>query len=1012
MALEWQKVEVPLREGLDTKTNAQALPASKMALLQNCQFDIHGGIQQRLPFSSLATDIFGGGTVSDLRRLAVFDDELLLFTKDKLYSWSIGDSEWVEIATHLAPAMSEASTLVRTSEQTLADRAALGSVVLYTWYDDGVATGTYVAALDSATGAMLVEPTQISGTNVTRPKLVAVTNVILMFAIVNGDLSVRKIDPTTVASDIASATWTTIEAAANFNTYYDAVKQSSSAAAVVYRRTPTTSYTIASIDEDATAAKTTKARTCDGPIAVAVSAGTDVAVIRGNGTAVQGDVLDSSYADVNVGVAVGTAAGTPINQIAAEFSTVQVSSEYVCSIWYSAVESAGASSAFECRYATLNTAGSATDSLFLYNLGVATRAFAHDGDVFVWLVFAKSSTSTATQLQSTFFLYRDDGHWVSKAAPNVAGGYVPETGHLPGVQGSGDTYTAALVERRLIDVGSQAKDYAQRSPREVSVTFDSDAARRVARLGKTLYVAGGQVQQYDGRSLVELGFPIAPYRISVVDSGVSGALAAGTYSWRDGLRWENARGELERSTSTTFFDAAIAASRKASIAAGPVHPTSKSDTGNECAYELWRTTVDTDVTAQQYLVTSKDPTATGDNGYLENDTSLAVFSTQTDNFNDTTLQTKEPHPENDGRLEFLAPPSCTIIASDRTRLFLAGIANAPYKVVYSQQRLTGEMASFNDFLSVNVPEKAGVITALAFLNDTLVVFTETGIFVLAGEGFGNTGAGSNYGPAQTISDDVGAVNAESVATTPVGLVFKSAKGWYLLDRSWSVRYIGAPVTQFDAETVAAVQVLEDCHQIRCLLSSARMLVFEYLVEQWAEWTVSDGRHAVLWNGTHAVVTSSVVRTQQTDFTRTANTETAYNQDAELGWLQLDGVHGFQRIRRVHILGEYRGAHNLRIRLAEDHGTTFFQMTDWAVSPTTVGGAEAVVVRPARQKSRALKLRISSIATNASTPGSNGTVGATLSDDAPDGEGFRLTGVAFEIGIKRPGYRQYPTGQKA
>ena len=103
-----------------------------------------------------------------------------------------------------------------------------------------------------------------------------------------------------------------------------------------------------------------------------------------------------------------------------------------------------------------------------------------------------------------------------------------------------------------------------------------------------------------------------------------------------------------------------------------------------------------------------------------------------DNFADATLTGKEAFGENGDVLENLAPPPATIIAATQDRIFLAGLSDNPYRVVYSKLRGESEVAAFHDALAIELPPDGGDITALGFLNETLVVFKETAVFALPG----------------------------------------------------------------------------------------------------------------------------------------------------------------------------------------------------------------------------------------------------------------------------------------
>jgi hypothetical protein len=419
-----------------------------------------------------------------------------------------------------------------------------------------------------------------------------------------------------------------------------------------------------------------------------------------------------------------------------------------------------------------------------------------------------------------------------------------------------------------------------------------------------------------------------------------------------------------------------------------------------------------------YLTASKDPTAAGDNGYLANDaTSGGFLSTFDDNFTDSTLTTKETNPENGGVLEFLAPPPASIIIATDTRLFLADVAGDPDRVWYSRLRGDGEIASFHDSLAVDVPREGGAITALAYLNDALIVFRQTAVYALPGIGFDNLGSGQNLGPANRLSTDVGAISMESIVLTPMGLVFKSRKGWYLLDRGWGVRYIGGAVASFDTDTVLAATVVEAQHHVR-ILTSSRMLVWDYFntteaspLGQWAEWTISDGLHATMWNGSYVYLTSTGPKVEQSTYTGLT-----YGLDVESSWIKMADLQGAARLRWFDVLGEFRSSHLMRVRCARDYqydgsgNAVYFDDVAWTATPTTVGNALQVRHSPTQQQCEAIKVRLTAVTeavratlhtltdTPVLTSGTNWTATWTAASTKPGEMGNAVTlELAFELG---------------
>lgn len=977
-----QTLTIPLAAGLAQKADPRALEAPGLSRLVDGQFDELGGIQTRYPYGNVM------GSVTDARRIVQNGDELLCFTKTELLSWNAAASTWVSKGTHLAIRVEESAAFATTGDQICADRAELGGTIVYAWEDNAA---VYAGVVNASTGAVILGPTAV-GTG-TRPKLVALSTKILLFfrntAGINVALSVLAIDPASPAAGLA-ATPTALLTGGDFNTYYDACRvPGADTAAWACRRTTTTSYQVGTVTAALVTTASTKARACDGPIAVSCPpTGTHIQVIRANGTNIQGDYLTLALADVATGQAVGTASGT-VNQIAAAHRSVVDDSAYRCYAFWSSAEASGVTD-WQSKTNWVDTNDNlGTQATFVRRLGVASRAFDRDGRVFVWMAFAgESSFSGANysefraQLQNSYFLYRDDATLHAKAAFQRAGGFAANTGHLPTVQNtSGSTYAWCGVERRVIALGLKQSGYGARAPRDITFTFDSDEARRCARLGQTLYITGGELMQYDGVQLTEVGFHVYPWYFGAIEVG-TGNLEDGTYAIKNTLRWDNARGELDRSTTATVGTVTIAGGPNgiSIVSWTPVYVTHKTGV----AVEVWRTAKDPTPDAPFYLVTSKDPAATSNpNRYIANGTG-ATLDTFNDELADEDATSNESSNENGGVLEPLAPPAATIIAASADRLFLAGIAGAPNEVWYSRLRGDNEVASFHDNLRVTIPRDGGDITALAFLNETLIVFKETAIYALPGDGYDNLGGGGNYGPARLLSADVGAASAEAVALMPAGLLFKSSKGWYLLNRGWSVEYVGAAVCDYDAEAVVAVHVLETQHQVRCLTAS-RMLVWDYLAQQWAEWSVSNGIHAAMWNGTHHYLTGVGPKPQLTTYTGVD-----YGLDIETAWVPL-GAPGWGRVWKLLVLGEYRSACRVRVRLARNYSDTYFQDKSWPPSPTTVGGPLQFKHGPSVQEMEAIKIRITAIHTEDDEGGD---------PTPPTGEALKLTRLSLEVGLER------------
>lgn len=1011
MPLGKEVVHIPLAYGLQSKADPRALTAPALSIARDVQFDELGGIQPRLPFEGWPMDIRGGGTLADLRRLAVVRDELLAFTSTALYAWSEGDAAWVLRGTHLAVSVEEEALYARIEEQVGADRAELGGVVFSCWTNVlGATTAAHnvmVAARDADTGAVILPPTAM-GAGTTQPKLIALSaRVLLFYEDAAGDLRAHTIDPTTIV--VTAGAGTQVAAAAVFNRMYDVCQstQNPDNALLVFRRDTTTSYSIVRIPQTLSGmSTTTKARPSDEAMAVASSPAVSnrCVVVRRDGTNIEADLLnESTFADVTIDAALGTVAVASMDQVAAAFRTVQDGGQFRCYVFWTQNEPT--TSAFNNRSNFINTAGAVGSmGTFVQTTGIASRAFEHGGNVYVWVAFAQASDAADNDrffsAQNSYFLFRHDGLLVAKAASLRGGGHQQLVGRLPGVQSLGDgRFAWAGEQRRIVPIGSgRSSDYSARIPLEVTFAFDDDRARRCVRLGETLYITGGQIIQYDGEGVAEVGFHAMPYRLTLVP-GASGNFSAGLLAWRQLHRWDNARGERERSSCATTETELVSAGEDASLVAEPFNLTLKfgatshipQGVRSPVVEEFYRTVANAPPGAPMFMVTSRDPAvSTGDNAFVVSN--FVGTASVTDALSDDDLRAREPFPENGGELPNLPPPPATIIEATQDRIILSGIADRPNAVRYSKLRRDGEIASFNDILRFELPPTGGRNTAVAFLNETLVVFQETAIFAVPGDGFGNVlGVGSNYGPGRLISSDIGAESQDAVAFTPKGLLFKSRKGWYSMADWGPPRYVGDKVSAFDTEAVRSVQVVESQHHVR-ILTAGRMLIWDYEADQWAEWPIADLAHGVVWRGQHMVIAGGEVQAQAAAHGSTVQL------DAQTGWVATGGIQGFQRVWWVMVLGELLSACRLRLRLAIDYDEdNYIDDKIWTPSPGVNGRMFQVRHGPSRQQCQALRVRVTALHSSL--------------DQAPVGGGVNLTAISLECGVQPGLFRSLPAAQR-
>src|SRR5690606_35481745 len=139
----------------------------------------------------------------------------------------------------------------------------------------------------------------------------------------------------------------------------------------------------------------------------------------------------------------------------------------------------------------------------------------------------------------------------------------------------------------------------------------------------------------------------------------------------------------------------------------------------------------------------------------------------------------------------------------------------PLAVYPSQELAEGYAPEFSPELRLSFDPYGGDITGIVVMDDLLVVFKESAIFVVGGAGpAAAPELGGGWTAPELVTSDVGCTSQDSIGYPPEGVLFQSRKGIYLLGRDRKVVYIGAPVEAYNEQTVTATTLIEDRTEIR------------------------------------------------------------------------------------------------------------------------------------------------------------------------------------------------------
>lgn len=289
--------------------------------------------------------------------------------------------------------------------------------------------------------------------------------------------------------------------------------------------------------------------------------------------------------------------------------------------------------------------------------------------------------------------------------------------------------------------------------------------------------------------------------------------------------------------------------------------------------------------------------------------------TISDNIPDETLIGNDQLYTNSGEYENISPPASSVLSAFKNRL-LAVVAENPLTFWYSKQVIPGTPVLFSDLFIENVPEYDGGITIPAQMDDKLILPKKNSFFYMVGSGPAANGTNNDFTDPQQIVTDTGVINKFSIAPIPEGLMYQSSKGFYLLDRSLGVHYIGADVEAYNGQTVTSSQLIENANQVRFTLGSGVVLKYDYYAHQWEVDPGINAASSCAFQGFYTYLTASGSVLQETTNSFTDNGAFIPIKIAT-GWFNLAQLQGFQRLLELLILGDWKSPHTLLLQVYND-----------------------------------------------------------------------------------------------
>lgn len=1004
MPLQDQELAVAFGGGLDKKTDPKAVIAGSFLLLENGVFTEAHQVAKRYGYDSITNKTYSSyiaqaSTLSSPKMLKSYNSELVCTDQGRLWSYSPTLGAWIDKGPYESIASLQQNTVlsntpsVSTGPPYLQSSAILNNYLLLTW----VQNSAYAAVIDNSTSTKVLPATIVDkptslGSATIQPVVLGGTSLAVVYVDSNDHLSVKILNtsgntisfgaPVTISTDINHGTASTSWA----NRIPLAVAPTATGAVVAYGVNATT-LKLVTINTSAAVVNTQTITTGKFPVQIQlVVNSTDNRIWVYWNEFTLGSLQSVLYYSVLSSTLVSALGRTLIIDFGAnhELNTFGAVADTVTqqTIIYSSRDVSGARPLqFPATASKVLTSGGSVSASTFTSYGVnplsapfyvGTKRYAYllltqSDQPTVYLVNIDTSYSLTTTVTGVSV-----GSNLQGVAQYAINSYLEA---LPSVTQLGTSiygiHAAYLTSSETTPVLGTVTYYASTL---VKSDFNSSDANQAIIANNELVLNGGALQLYDGVSVAELSYSALPVaEVSIGGSG--GNLADGSYTAYVAFKWYDNQGNLHQISSTPTE---LTLSGGGGTGAITAHCYPPIFTAKDPSFT-------NSITVQLYVTATNGTGAfLGSENQISVNPSGATFVTLSSGSVDSAIEVSTPLYTNGNVLANDPPPPSMLLTAHNNRVWAVD-STFPFNIYYSKSTVPTLGISFSGNLLAEIDAKGGPIGASAELDEKLILFkTGDKVAVLYGDGANDTGLGSTLSNPQFLQTDVGCSISKSILSQPNGILFKSAKGWYLLDRSTQITYIGFPVESYNTQDVTSAIRIKDKTLCVFLTSSGSALAYDYFFNKWSTFTNHTGYSADTFQDLYTYVrTDGSIYQQNT--TSYLDNATSYLLKARTSWLTPAKIQGFQRVKRVLNLGDHLSpatGHGVQISAAYDFVETFSTPVLYTFPDT--GGVYQYREILARQKCDTISLLIEEVSASA---------GQT-------GEYIDFTDLGFLAGIKK------------
>lgn len=943
--LNRQNFTINFGQGLDTKTDPYQLSPGKFLSLQNSVFDKGGQLQKRNGFGALTTL-----PITTTKYLTTFNGDLTALGV-QFEAYSSPTKGWVNKGNLQPLGLSTLSLIRSSTDQNQTDSQTAPNGLVCVAYTDNVPSGgsnvpiIKYAVFDSTTGQNLIAPTAIpsiatgTATGTARVFVVGTYFLVVYTNLIGGSsylyyvaISNTNLNAPIITGQIDSAAYTPSTTLSWDGVVYNSSISNTSMLYIAYNSTAAGQHIeIQSIDQSLVVSTL---GSLSGETATQMSITIDnttltpivwLAYYNSATTTSRVAAFNTSFATILAPKTIGTTL-TSLN-------TTSAAQNGLLTVYQEIQNNYGYDSSIPTHYiekTTVTQSGTvSTPVVFVRSVGLASKAFIYNDMIYVLVAYQ-------SQYQPSYFLLNQSAQVVAKLAYSNGGGYY--TAGLPSVSLNNDVAEISYLFKDLLQAtnktstGATAGVYSQTGINLAS--FDLDYPNiSTGEIGHNLNVSGGYITSYDGYSPVENGFFVWPDNVETSFSSTGGNIAAqpngstntNAYAYQVTYEWTDNQGNLIRSApSIPVAVTTVGSGTTGSIALyiPTLRLTYKINTPVVIVVYRWS------VANPIYYQVSSITVPTLNNTAVD-------YITYTDTQADASIIGNNILYTTGGVIENISPPASNIVTLFNNRLWLVD-AEDPNLLWFSKQVIENTPVEMSDLLTIYVsPTTAsegstGPITALAPMDDKLIVFKQNALGYINGIGPDNTGANNGYSDFTLINSVVGSTNQQSLVFMPQGIMFQSNKGIWLVGRDLSTNYIGAPVESLttDATVLSAINV-PATNQVRFTLDSGITLIYDYYFNQWGTFINIPAISSTIYQGLHTYINSYGQVFQETPGIYLDNSSPVL-MSFTTGWINLAGLQGFERFYYSLLLGTYISPFTLNVQFGYDYNPSAIQST--IVSP--------------------------------------------------------------------------------